>query len=133
MTLFARSSTRFGIVRPICCCFKINYELEIRGLLDGQISGSGSFQDLIDIVRRAAKEVIVVHSVEHQAAFIDKFLLKINSGQSVFAGKLDNPLSCGEKRATGAWHNSIDLLLPCGLKGALQTFGVGLRLDLLQF
>src|ERR1044071_9500159 len=102
-------------------------------LLNGEIGGLGPFKDFVDVVRRAAKEVIVVHSVGHQAAFIDKFLLKINSGQSVSAGKLNNPLSCGEKRATGAWHNSIDLLLPCGLKGALQTFGVGLSLDLLQF
>jgi hypothetical protein len=37
----------------------------------------------------------------------------------VFAGKLDDELSFGEKAATGDRHDRTHLLLLCGLKGAL--------------
>jgi hypothetical protein len=39
--------------------------------------------------------------------------------QPVFAGKLDDPLSFGEKGGSGSRHNGAYLLLLGGLKGGL--------------
>ena len=101
MTLFARSSTRPGIVRPICfAAFKVDDKFKLRRLLDRQIGRFGAFQDLVDVNSRAAIEVIVVRPVGHEAARIDKLLLWVNSRQPVFDGKLDDPLSFAKN---GGW------------------------------
>ena len=62
---------------------------------------------------------MVVHPVKHEPTFIDKLLLEVNRREAVFTGKLDDPLSFGEKLAIGGCHNRINLPLLCGLKGAL--------------
>ena len=105
MTRFARASTSGGIVRPICfAAFKVDDELKLRCLLHRQISRFGTFQDLVHVNSRAPIEVIVVRPVGHETALIDKLLLEVNSRQPVFAGKLDDPLSFGEKAAS--WRSS---------------------------
>ena len=98
---------------------QVDDELKLRRLLHRQISRFGAFQDLVHVNSRAPIEVIVVRPVGHEAALIDKLLLEVNSRQPVFAGKLDDPLSFGEKGASGGRHNRAHLLLLCGLKGAL--------------
>lgn len=70
--------------------------------------------------------------IGHESTLVNKPLLWVNSRQSVFVGKLDDPLSFNEKAAIGGRHNRVDLLLPCGLKGALYAFGIELSLDLFQ-
>jgi hypothetical protein len=52
--------------------------------------------------------------------------------QAVFAGKLNDPLSCSEKVASSGRHNRANLLLLRGLKGALQSSCVIFGLNLLQ-
>jgi hypothetical protein len=64
-------------------------------------------------------QVVVIHSVRHETARIDKLFLKINRRQSIFVGKFDNPLSFGEKLPIRGRHNRFDLLLLGGLKGTL--------------
>src|SRR4030095_6917129 len=102
-------------------CLQVDHKLELRCLLHRQISRFGAFQDLVHINSRAPIEVIIVRPVGHQAAFIDKPRLEVNCRQAVFDGKLDDPLSFGEKGACGGRHNRLDLLLLCGLKGALKS------------
>ena len=99
----------------------------------GKISRFGAFQNLVHVLSGARIQVIGVLPVGHETALIDKLLLEVNSRQAVLVGKLDDPLSFGEKAASSGRHNRAHLLLLCGLKGALQSFGVGLSLDLLQF
>ena len=99
---------------------QVDDKLKLRRLLHRQISRFGAFQESCPRKqRRLPIEVIVVRPVGHETALIDKLLLKVNSRQAVFAGKLDDPLSFGEKAATGGRHNRAHLLLLCGLKGAL--------------
>src|SRR5262249_39377046 len=78
-------------------CFQIDNELKLLRLFHGQISGLGTFQDFVDVVRSTPIEIIEVHAIRQETAFIDKLLLRVNRRQPVFAGKLDNPFSCGEK------------------------------------
>jgi hypothetical protein len=113
------------------CRPKVNNEFKLRCLLHRQISRFGTFQDLVHVNSRAPKEVSVVHSIGHEAALIDKLLLVVNSRQPVSDGKLDDPLSLGEKARIASRHNRAHLPLLRGLKGALYTFGVRFSVDLL--
>ena len=81
------------------CRLKIDDEFELRCLLHRQIGRFGAFQNLIHVNSRAPKEVNVVRSIGHETTLIDKLLMRVNSWQPVFAGKLDDPFSFGEKRA----------------------------------
>ena len=67
----------------------------------GKSAGLAPFKNLVHVNSRAPIEVIVVRPVGHETALIDKLLLEVNSRQPVFAGKLDDPLSFGEKAASG--------------------------------
>jgi hypothetical protein len=53
-------------------CLEIDDELELRRLLDWQITRLCALKNLIYIVSRSAEQVIVVHPVRHQTALIDK-------------------------------------------------------------
>src|ERR1051325_7995453 len=98
---------------------EINDEFKFRWLLDRQISWFRAFQYLVHVDSRAPIEIIVVGPVGHQTTHVDKLLLWVNSRQAISAGKLDDRLSFSKKRATSDVHNRVDLLLLCGLKGAL--------------
>src|SRR5262245_37158216 len=101
------------------CCLQVNDELKLRRLLYGKIGWLGSLEDLVYVVGGFPEQIIEVRAIRHKPALIDELLLEINSRQSVFRGKLDDPLSFGEKRRGGHRHNRFDLLLLCGFKGAL--------------
>ncbi len=106
MTLFARSSTLTGIVRPICfAALRLMTNSNFCRLLHRQISRFGTSQDLVHVNSRASEQVIEVRPVRHETTLIDKLLLEVNSRQPVLAGKLDDPLSIGEKKASGSRYN----------------------------
>src|SRR5205809_1142784 len=113
-----RQHVRWNCKTNLVCCLKVNDKLKLRRLLHRQISWFGAFQDLVHVNSRALIEVNEVCSIEHKAALIDKLLLEVNSRQAVFAGKLDDSLSFGEKNATRGRHDCAHLLLLCGLKRA---------------
>ena len=98
---------------------QINDKFKLRCLLHRQISRFGAFQNFIHVNSGAPIEVIEVRSVGHETALVDKLLLEVNTRQAVFAGKLDDPLSFGEKGASGGRHYRVHLFLFGGLKGAL--------------
>src|SRR6185436_9442689 len=88
ITLFARSSTWPGIVRPICfAAFKLITNSNFVACCTGKSPG-WTFQDLVHVNSRAPIEIIEVRPIGHEAALIDKFPLEVNSRQPVFGGKL---------------------------------------------
>jgi hypothetical protein len=87
MTSFARSSTLTGIVRPICfAALRLMMKFKLRCLLYGKISRFGAFQDFVDVVGGAPKEVNGVDPVIHESTLNDKLLLEVNCRQPVFSG-----------------------------------------------
>jgi hypothetical protein len=100
-------------------CLQVDHKLKLRCLLHRQISWFVAFQNLVHVNSRAPIEVNVVCPVGHETALIDKLLLEVDSRQPVFAGKLNDPLSLGEKAASGDRDDRVDLLLLRGFKGAL--------------
>ena len=128
-----REKLRRECQADLFCSFQVDHEFKLRRLLYRQISRFGTLQNLVDIKSCAPIEVGEVHAVGHEAAGFDIFILWINSRQPVLARKFDDPFSFGEKARIGGRHDRANLLLLCGLKGVLQSFGVGLSLDLFQF
>src|SRR5262245_32284862 len=98
---------------------QVNDEFKLRRLLDRQVSRPRPLLNLVHVVGGLAEQVIIVRSIGHEAALIDKLLLEVNGWQPVFTGKLDDLLSFGEKTGTGDRHNPANLLLLCGSEGAL--------------
>ena len=69
MTSSARASTAGGIVRPRAfAALRLINQLELGGLLDGQITGLGALEDLIGEAGGTAIYVGVVHPVDEQPA-----------------------------------------------------------------
>src|SRR3990172_7114349 len=101
------------------CRLEANDEFKPHRLLYRKISRLGSLENPVYIVGGLAVLVIQIRPIGHETALIDKLLLLVNSRQSVFNGKLDDPLSFGEKGAKDDRHNRAHLLLLCSLKGAL--------------
>src|SRR5215475_3345613 len=52
--------------------FQIDQQLVLDGLLDRQVAGPGALEDLVDVGRRAAKQVDEAHAVGHQATVADE-------------------------------------------------------------
>jgi len=106
-------------ITDLFCGLEVNDEFKSHRLLHRQISRFGAFQDLVYVNSRAPIAVSGVFPLEHETALVDKLLLWVNSRQAVFDGKLDDPLSFAEERASRGRHNRLDLLLLGGFKGAL--------------
>src|SRR5262249_5048006 len=77
--------------------FEIYNKLKPGWLLHRQVGRLCTFESLVDVVRGLAVEISVVLTVGHEATYVDKLLLKVNSRQPVLDGELDDPLSFGEK------------------------------------
>ena len=101
----------------LVCCLQVNDEFKLRWLLDRQVTRFCTLEDFVHVNRRAPIEVSVVRPIRHETALIYELLLEVNSRQLVFAGKVDDPLSFGEKGARGGRDNRLDLFLLRGLKG----------------
>jgi hypothetical protein len=61
---------------------EIDYEVKLNRLPDRQVAGPGSLQDAIDVVGRSAVVVRNIRPVDHQAAIIGVFSLRIDRRQA---------------------------------------------------
>ena len=108
ITLFARERNSGESVRPICfAAFKLITNSNFVACCTGRSAGFAPLRILSTLVGRFAELVTEVYPVGHQTSLIHKLLLEINSRQSVLAGKLDDPLSLGEKPATSYCHQCV--------------------------
>src|SRR3954471_3330090 len=60
---------------------EVDKQLELGGLLDGQVCRLCTLQYPVHIGRGAAKQVSIAWAVTHQAAFLGKSLEKVHGGQ----------------------------------------------------
>src|SRR6266850_7680689 len=63
----------------LLCRLEVNDEFKLRCLRYRQVTRFRSLEDFVHVNSRALLEVSVVLTVRHEAALVDKFLLKINS------------------------------------------------------
>src|SRR5215471_3581573 len=57
---------------------EVDDELELRGLLDGEVARRGAFEDLVDVERGAPKQVNNVRAVGHEATGLSVLLQLID-------------------------------------------------------
>src|SRR5215831_10295479 len=62
---------------------KIDNQLELGGLLDGQVGGLGALEDLVHVGSGAPSQISAVHSIGHKAPGIDKLPHIVHGGQPV--------------------------------------------------
>ena len=122
LTLSALASTFGGIVRPIfLAVLRLMTNSNFVACCTGRSAGLGTFQDLVDVNRRApVLRSPKSGSVGHETALTDKLLLDVNSRQPVFAGKLDDPLFLAKKRGLTSRHNRVDPPSALRLRKALS-------------
>src|SRR5262249_30440918 len=51
----------------------VDDEIKFRGLLDGQVSGLGALEDLVNVGRGTPKQLSAARSIRHETADNDKF------------------------------------------------------------
>src|SRR3954453_3978630 len=74
---------------------EIDTQLEFGGLVKGDVSRIGTFENLVDEVGEAAKNVRSIYRISHQSAHFDIFSNGINCGDAVFSGQFDNRPTIG--------------------------------------
>src|SRR5262249_482312 len=62
---------------------EVDHQLELRGLLDGQVGGLGALEDLVHVGSGAPKQIRLVRSIGHKAPGIDKPPPKVHGRQPV--------------------------------------------------
>src|SRR5262245_48208878 len=62
----------------LLCCFQIDYQLELRGLLHGQVGGLGSFENPVYEICYAPVNVREVRPVGHEPTSIYIFSVAIH-------------------------------------------------------
>src|SRR5262249_17782123 len=63
---------------------EVDDELELGGLLDGEVGRLGALEESVDVAGRAAMQVGKVRPIGHQPAAVDSFLDLVHRGQSSF-------------------------------------------------
>src|SRR5262245_24034713 len=60
---------------------EVDHQLELCGLLDGQVGGLGALEDLVHVGSGAPSQISAVHSIGHKAPGIDKLPLIVHGRQ----------------------------------------------------
>jgi hypothetical protein len=67
------------------------------GCSTGRSAGLAALQDLVDIGRRAAPDIVVVRTVRHQAADLDKSPQLVHGREPVLRSQIHDPLGVYEE------------------------------------
>jgi hypothetical protein len=73
--------------------FQIDYELELRRLLYGEICGFNAFENFIHIRSGAVEQVGKVRAVRHKPAGFHKLAVVVHRGEPLLYRKFYNPCS----------------------------------------
>src|SRR5262249_53383851 len=79
---------------------EVDDQLELRGLLDGQVARLGTFQNLVHIRGGAPVQVGNVHAVRHKPPSLYKIALVVHDGKPLLYRKFCNLCSLRTKDGT---------------------------------
>ena len=82
---------------------EVDDELKFRGLLDGEVSGLRTIENLVHLGCRAPKQILRLYAVSHQAAGVRKLREWIHSRQSLLRGGLDNEVAVNKSQVAGIY------------------------------
>src|SRR5262249_5594006 len=93
------------------CGLQINDQLELRRLLDGQVAGFGTFEDLVHIGGRTPLHLGRINSIGHESAWLNKHPELIDSGNPMSGRKIDDGLSMHEHKGWRHHHHTLVVIL----------------------
>src|SRR5215831_20013143 len=99
---------------------EVDHQLELGGLLDGEIGRCGAFENLVDEVRGAATDFAKVSAVRHEPAGFDKVADPVDPRHAMLEGELYQlyPVSVGE--GANRSDNTSDAILLHSCDGRIQ-------------
>src|SRR3989442_13336113 len=71
--------------------FQVNDQLELRRLLDGEVGGPGTPENLVDVHSSARGDILEVRAVRHYAAYLDVFAPLVGRGVRIWAIRSASP------------------------------------------
>src|SRR6266566_8199014 len=87
---------------------EVDHQLELGGLLDGEVSGLGAFEDLVHINSGTPKQIGEIRAIRHQASSLDKLPQLVHCWDSVLGCQIRDAASFVEEH--GAWEQYKDEL-----------------------
>src|SRR4029077_20573255 len=93
------------------CCFSIEHQLEFGLLVEGNVSRFCTFQYLIRHIREATPYVPKINTIRQETTGIDKFPERINGGQTIFGGEINNQLTVRDMLASVRYNQTINPIL----------------------
>src|SRR4029450_5284708 len=86
----SRQHVRWDREADLLCSLKIDYKLELRRLLHGEVRRRSAFQDLVHVSRGAPKQVGKAGAVAHKPPGFDKFWRVIYRREPVLCREICN-------------------------------------------
>src|SRR5215510_2406114 len=90
---------------------EVDDQLELGGLLDREIGGFGSSEDLVDVARGASLHLGCIDSIGHKAPWFNKHPELVDCGDSMRGGKIDDSLSMHEHKGWRRDHDPLVVIL----------------------
>src|SRR6266567_3186222 len=90
---------------------EVDHQLELGGLLDGQIGRLGPLQDLVHVDRGTSLHLGSIDSIRHEAAWLNKHLELIDCGDPMRGRKIDDGLSMHEHEGWRRHHYTPVVIL----------------------
>jgi hypothetical protein len=109
----------------------VRHELELGGLLDGQVRWLGTVEDLVDLRRRASARVGAIHAVIDERPGVDDLPVRCLKRQPMLERDLGDPRGVDAEERVGQGDHAPPGS-GGGLKGGLQIHE-GLHLDVLKW
>src|ERR1700704_4183778 len=95
--------------------FEIDHQLELRGLLDGQIAGLRALEDAIDVARRSPKYGMNVRAVRHEPAHVDELAPTKHRRQALPRGQFNDAGAVHKREGMSEYEQRVSSLA-CGLR-----------------
>src|SRR5712691_6050386 len=93
------------------CGPEIDHQLELGGLLDGEITRRRPFEDFVDINRRAAKQITQVSAVRHEAPGVEPLPKRPHGSQATLSRDLVDTSDVGKEERLTQDEQSSDASL----------------------
>src|SRR5262252_10485282 len=100
---------------------EIDDQLELGWLLDWQVCGLSTPENLVDISRGAEIKMRETHPVGHQTAGLDELSSDVNGGQPIACRQFDDHSGIGLEQAVKSDKESVDVPSDCRLERAVHV------------
>src|SRR5262250_3252841 len=99
---------------------QVDHQLELAGLLHGEVAGPGAFQDLVHVDGRAAEQVEKAGPIGHEAAGVHVLSLWVHGWQPIPVREARDPWPVRERQRILKHNDRLRALACDGGEGAVE-------------